>query len=460
MSDSNRRQIAALDQVLADPGVASLSERHGRERVKLAIRELQDSWRTDQPCPSWSQTPSAYAEPLASALQHRGYQAVFNLSGTLIHTNLGRAPIPSSAWDAARPLVLGNTNLEFDLQYGRRGQREATVVERLCALTGASAATVVNNTAAALVLILNTLALGREVPVSRGELIEIGGSFRLPDIMRQSGCQLREVGTTNRTHPGDYEAAINADTGMLLKVHPSNYHIEGFTRETSMQALASLARTHDLPLCEDLGSGSLVDLRRYGLPAEPTPGASLRAGANLVAFSGDKLLGGVQSGIILGDADLIARLNRNPLKRALRLDKVALTLLDGVLKLYESPDGLEQHIPVLQLMTTTIATLDDRGARLLPAFAQWLPHCDVDLADADSQIGSGALPDATLPTRCIRIRNDSPGELQTVLARLRALPRPIIGRLQQDALWLDLRGATDVDALLSNLSADKPTHAT
>ncbi|MFK7913369.1 MAG: L-seryl-tRNA(Sec) selenium transferase [Pseudomonadales bacterium] len=448
MTSTDNRQIAAIDRVLSSPKLQPLVAQHGRERVKLAIRSLQEGWRGSAKRPDWSKDPDAYAEPLRQALAHRGYQRVHNLSGTLIHTNLGRAPIPAAAWEAVGPLVQGNTNLEFDLARGRRGQREQSVTERLCALTGAEAATVVNNTAAALVLILNTLALGREVPVSRGELIEIGGSFRLPDIMRQSGCTLREVGTTNRTHPADFAAAITAQTGMLLKVHPSNYHIEGFTRETSMQALAALAREHNLPLCEDLGSGSLVDLTRYGLPREPTPDVSLRAGANLVAFSGDKLLGGVQSGIILGDAKLIDQLNRNPLKRALRLDKVALTLLDAVLKLYESPEGLDQQIPVLKLMTTGLDELNQRGARLLPALRTWLAHCSIELCDGHSQIGSGALPDATLPTRCIRIAHSEANELQRIQARLRQCAEPIIARLQQDALWLDLRGAEDIDALL------------
>ncbi|MGI9324698.1 MAG: L-seryl-tRNA(Sec) selenium transferase [Pseudomonadales bacterium] len=456
MNNVENRQIASVDRVLSDPALQTLLDRHGRERVKSVIQQLQAEWRTAASPPPWSSTAEAYRAPLERALAHRGYQRVINLTGTVIHTNLGRAPLPQAAWDATSERVLGPSNLEFDLQRGRRGQREASVVERLCALTGAPAATVVNNTAAALVLMLNTLALGKEVPVSRGELIEIGGSFRLPDIMRQAGCLLREVGTTNRTHLRDYEAALSAETGLLLKVHPSNYHIAGFTKITSLQSLAQLAKRHGVPLCEDLGSGTLIDLSRYGLPKEPTPDLSLRAGANLVTFSGDKLLGGVQAGIVLGDKQLIDSLNSNPLKRALRLDKVALNLLDEVLKLYESPETLSAKLPVLRLLTATVEELGARATALLPHLARWLPECEVSVAEAHSQIGSGAMPDTALPTRCLRIAGVNAAALADILTRLRSLPTPIIGRLQQDAIWLDMRCAESTTEIAALLEAAAP----
>src|SRR5690606_39167447 len=272
---------------------------------------------------------------------------VFNLTGTVLHTNLGRALPAPELFDAVRDLATRPMNLEFDLTTGVRGVRDAPVVRRLVLLTGAEAATVVNNNAAALLLVLNTLAHDRPVPVSRGELIEIGGSFRLPEIMERAGCRLLEVGTTNRTHPADFRRALAERPALLLKVHPSNFHISGFTRAVSTRELAGIARGAGVPLCVDLGSGTLVDLARWGLPHEPTPAEVLRHGADLVTFSGDKLLGGVQAGLIVGRRDLIDALNANPLKRALRPDKVTLALLDRTLALYEEPDTLPMRLPLL-----------------------------------------------------------------------------------------------------------------
>lgn len=445
-----------MDRVLSVPAVIALIATHGRSRVKGAVQALQAEGRRASNMLPWLAQPEAYAEPLQTALQSAGYQAVYNLTGTLIHTNLGRSPLSEDSWDAVKPLVTGATNLEFDLRTGKRGQRERTVTDRICALTGAEAATLVNNTAAALVLVLNTLALGREVPVSRGELIEIGGSFRLPDIMRQAGCLLREVGTTNRTHERDYAAAMGDDTAMLLKVHPSNYAVEGFTSTVGLGALAALASQHGLPLCEDLGSGALLDLTRYGLPAEPLPGQSLRAGANLVLFSGDKLLGGPQAGFIVGDAALIRQLDANPLKRALRLDKVALTLLDDVLARYEDPEQLARTLPIFRLFSLSEATLRARGEALLPALRAWAPDCTIDLVASECQVGSGALPSSRLPSLALRLTHSKSRVLTERQAALRTLPTPVIGRLQRDALWLDLRGADPLDALAVQLRRAAP----
>ncbi|MEM1231624.1 MAG: L-seryl-tRNA(Sec) selenium transferase [Pseudomonadota bacterium] len=443
--------IAAVERVLQHDAVSALCRQHGRGRVKRAVQALQAEARQQRPLPAWAADPGAYAAPLLEALHGLGYQPVYNLSGTLIHTNLGRAPLSPALWAQVEPLVTGAMNLEFDLRSGKRGSRQGSVTERICALTGAPAATVVNNTAAALVLVLNTFALGREVPVSRGELIEIGGSFRLPDIMAQAGARLREVGTTNRTHPQDYEAAISEHTAMLLKVHPSNYAVEGFSRSVGLAELAPVARAHSLPLCEDLGSGALVDLSRFGLPAEPLPGNSLKAGADLVLFSGDKLLGGPQAGFILGDPALIEQLDRNPLKRALRLDKVTLSLLDAVLACYEDPEQLAEAIPILKLFNTTEATLRARGDALHPALAAFVPDGTVTVAESECQVGSGALPSSRLPSLALKLTCRSSARLQQIQSALRRLPTPVIGRLQQEALWLDLRGAAPIEPLVEQL---------
>ncbi|HEX6319865.1 MAG TPA: L-seryl-tRNA(Sec) selenium transferase, partial [Burkholderiales bacterium] len=332
-------------------------------------------------------------------------------------------------------------NLEYDLEGGRRGERDGHVEALLCRLTGAEAATVVNNNAAAVLLVLNTLAARKEVPVSRGELIEIGGSFRLPDIMARSGCRLREVGTTNRTHLADYAGALGPKTGLVLKVHTSNYAIEGFTAAASEKELAALCRERGLPLAVDLGSGTLVDLRRYGLPHEPTVQEALAHGADVVTFSGDKLLGGPQAGIIVGAKALIEKLRKNPLKRALRLDKVTLAALAAVLKLYLDPDRLAQRLPTLRLLSRPVEDIRQLALRIAPR----LPRAEV--IDCESQIGSGALPTQRLPSAGLAIR---PGDAR-LAARFRALPIPVIGRLQDGAYILDLRCLEDETGFVDQL---------
>ncbi|MGD8832032.1 MAG: L-seryl-tRNA(Sec) selenium transferase, partial [Pseudomonadales bacterium] len=332
------RSLPAIDRLLRSAAIARSVATHGETRVKALLRELQGRWREAGEAPDWAADPEAYAGAVEDRLEGEVYRPVFNLTGTIIHTNLGRALVSEDVYRAVEPLVTRPINLEYDLGAGRRGDREKFVEERLTLLTGAEAATVVNNGAAALLLVLNTFALGRSVPVSRGELIEIGGSFRLPDIMTRSGCRLTEVGTTNRTHLADYESAMNADTALVLKVHPSNYHISGFTSEVRVGELAGLAHAHGCPLAVDLGSGTLIDLTRYGLPHEPMPQEVLAQGADLVTFSGDKLLGATQAGIVLGRRDLVAALKKNPIKRALRPDKLTLAFLEQTLRLYEDPD--------------------------------------------------------------------------------------------------------------------------
>jgi L-seryl-tRNA(Ser) seleniumtransferase len=451
-STNTRAKLPAMDKLLATAAMAQAIEKFGRERVKHAIREIQQPWRAGQNVTPEASDPQRYPVWVQQRLAPNSYQRVFNLTGTTIHTNLGRSPLSKALWREAEALVTEPMNLEFDLNTGRRGQREQVVAERLCQLTGAEAACLVNNNAAALMLVLNTLGLNREVPVSRGELIEIGGSFRLPELMQRSGCHLVEVGTTNRTHERDYANAINDQTAMLLKVHPSNFHVEGFTHTTDLKTLAQLAQQHQLPLVEDLGSGTLVDLTRYGLPAEPMPQQSLQAGVDMVTFSGDKLLGGTQAGIILGRRDLIDQINQNPLKRALRLDKVGLVLLDKTLAIYEQPERLQQEIPILATLTTPMADLEQRAAQLLPILQRALPSASISCQVCEGQIGSGALPSERIASRALVIEPGPDQQANALSAAMRQLPIPVIARVAKDALWLDMRGAVDVQTLATNFS--------
>jgi L-seryl-tRNA(Ser) seleniumtransferase len=340
--------------------------------------------------------------------------------------------------------------LEYDLGEGARGERDAHVEALVCRLTGAEAATIVNNNAAAVLLALGALAKGREVLVSRGELVEIGGSFRIPEIVESAGCRLREVGTTNRTHLKDFERAIGGDTGALLKVHASNYAVVGFVAAPDEAELIALAHAKSLPYITDLGSGSLVDLAKWGLPHEPTPGESLARGADLVTFSGDKLLGGPQAGIVAGRKLLVEQLRRNPLKRALRLDKARLAALESVLRLYLDPDRLAERLPTLRLLTRSQAEIRTAALRVLPAVQQYLgTQAHAEVHETMSQVGSGSLPVDRLPSVALRIV--TAGSVEALATQLRALPIPVIGRIHDGALWLDLRCLEDEAAFAANL---------
>lgn len=380
---------------------------------------------------------------------------VFNLTGTILHTNLGRAPLPPETIAAMISAALQPTNLEFDLDRGERGDRDAHVEETLCRLTGAEAATVVNNNAAAVLLVLNTLALRKEVPASRGELIEIGGAFRMPDIMARAGCRLREVGTTNRVHLHDYADAIGPKTGLVMKVHTSNYAIVGFTASVGEAELAGLCRERQVPFAVDLGSGSLLDLRRFGLPYEPTPADSLRHGADLVTFSGDKLLGGPQAGIIVGRRELVQKIKRNPLKRALRVDKITIAALAGVLSLYVDPDTLTQRLPVLRLLTRPLDDIRAAAGRLAPQVAAVVGPATVRVAECRSETGSGALPTFELPSAGIAIvpgaTRRSGAALTAMAAAFRALPVAVVGRIRDDEFLLDCRALDDEEAFIAQL---------
>ena len=442
-----RSRLPAVDRVLAWPALLDLAAEHGRTRVLDAVRAELAARRAAGKLPDEATLQAAIqARVQAAVLPH--LRRVFNLTGTVLHTNLGRAPLPAQALAAITAVAGGASNLEYDLASGRRGDRDDAVDALLCQLTGAEAATVVNNTAAALVLVLATLAshkTRREVIVSRGELIEIGGAFRLPEIMRAAGCRLREVGTTNRTHLRDHAEAIGPRTALLLKVHASNFKIEGFSSAADEADLGALARQHGLPFVIDLGSGALVDLARFGLPYEPTPTEALAAGADLVLFSGDKLLGGPQAGIVVGRADLIAQLKKSPLKRALRCGKLTLAALEAVLRLYGDPDRLPAKLPTLRLLARPADQIEALAQRLLPTMAAWLgSDGGVDVVPVHSQIGSGALPVDRLPSHALRLRPPAGRRgagrwLDALAQRLRALPVPVIGRVTDGALLLDLR---------------------
>ncbi|WP_448101425.1 L-seryl-tRNA(Sec) selenium transferase [Luteibacter jiangsuensis] len=459
------RQIPAVATVLATPEAAELVEAHGRPVVTDAIRDVLAGVRAAmarevRPVP----TPAGIAREAGEKLAGRraSLRTVFNLTGTVLHTNLGRAQLADAAVDAAVQAMRHPVSLEYSLDTGSRGERDDHVRDLLRELTGAEDATVVNNNAAAVLLCLNTFALRREAVVSRGELIEIGGAFRMPDIMARAGADMVEVGTTNRTHAADYQGALNERTGLVLKVHTSNYRIQGFTAGVDARELAAIANEAGVPLLNDLGSGSLVDLSRHGLAKEPTVREAVAEGARLVTFSGDKLLGGPQAGFIVGDAALIAQINRNPLKRALRVDKMRLAAIEATLRLYRDPDRLGERLPTLRYLARETAAVHAQAERLLPDVAARLGAAfDVDVVPCLSQIGSGALPLDTLQSAALRIRaRGRQTALEQLATRLRAVPRPVIGRIADGALHLDLRclDAGDEAAFLDSLAAGSAGH--
>lgn len=460
LSESLRR-LPAVDRVLGWPEIADLAERFGATATTEAVRHALDGLRTrlrvgeagadldireSLAAAAATELAERYAPPLRS---------LFNLTGTVIHTNLGRAPLPPEAIAEMAAAAAEPTNLEFDLATGRRGDRDTHLEAQICRLTGAEAATVVNNNAAAVLLVLNTLARRKEVVVSRGELVEIGGAFRIPDVMQRAGAKLREIGTTNRTHGKDYREAVGERTALLMKVHTSNYEVRGFTKSVPEPEIAAIAREAGLPFVVDLGSGMLVDMDRWGLPHEPTAAETIAGGADLVTFSGDKLLGGPQAGIVAGRADLVARIKKNPMKRALRLDKLVIAALSATLRLYEDPDRLRARLPVLRLLTRPLDEIEALAGRLVPAVGAALSEvATVEAVACTSQIGSGALPVDLLPSRALTIRPlaGRGGAVNRLAAAFRTLPKPVIGRIADGALSFDLRCLEDEAGFVAQLS--------
>jgi L-seryl-tRNA(Ser) seleniumtransferase len=444
MSDA-RRRIPSVDRLIDAAAFDALRARFSRPRVVDALREELDRVRglarngADR---DWSD-PEPYARAVAERLEAAevpSLRPVINATGVILHTNLGRAPLAASALDAMARAGRGYASLEYDLEEGARGSRYVHCADLLCELTGAEAALVVNNNAAALVLALNTVAPGRAVLVSRGELVEIGGSFRVPEILERSGAHLREVGSTNRTRAEDYRRALDGDVGAVLKVHRSNFRMTGFTEEATVAELSALARDAGVPLLHDLGSGLLLDPARLGLAGEPRPTESLAQGADVVGFSGDKLLGGPQAGILLGRADLVERMKKNPLCRALRVDKVTLAGLEATLRLYRDPERALTEIPTLALLARPLDALEERAR----ALATWLAGrgADVDAAPAVGRVGGGTCPDVELPSWSARISaaGTSAGELAR---RLRGAAVPVVARVEDDRLVVDLRTVFD-----------------
>ena len=454
--NADLRALPSVDEVLRTRLATVAVDRFGRMAVVEAVRATLAAARVDR-MPVGAEHAAASALARLEARESRRLKPVYNLTGTVLHTNLGRALIAEAAIEAATAAMRDAVALEFDLDTGRRGERDHHVRDLLCELTGAEDATVVNNNAAAVLVVLNSLSKGGDTIVSRGELIEIGGAFRMPDIMARAGAKLIEVGTTNRTHHEDYAAAIGPRTRLILKVHTSNYRIEGFAAQVEARALAQLARTADVRLVHDLGSGTLIDLARFGLVHEPTVAEAVADGADLVTFSGDKLLGGPQAGLIVGRKELIVRINRNPMKRALRVDKIRLAALEATLKLYRDPDRLAARLPTLRLLARPKVDIESLAQRLAPQVAAAVGGAfTLNVIACASQIGSGALPLETVPSAGLAIRpvvkRGAGRSLGRLAEALRQLPIPVLARVEDQTLVLDLRVLEDENGFLANLA--------
>ena len=458
------QDLPAIDRLLRQPAVAALVAEQGHTLVADCARALLAELRQTALAGQLAATaiePQALASALAARVQARlapRMKPVLNLTGTVIHTNLGRALLADEALRHLLAVMQAPNNLEYDLATGQRGDRDSIVEELLCTLTGAEAATVVNNNAAAVLLTIAALARGKEVIVSRGELVEIGGAFRMPDVMESAGATLVEVGTTNRTHPHDYERAITERTALLMKVHTSNYAVQGFTSAVDEATLAAIGHARGLPVATDLGSGALIDMAAWGLPREPTPQEMLRAGCDVVTFSGDKLLGGPQAGLIVGTREAVGRIRKFPMKRALRMSKLPLAALEATLTLYLRPERLAQDLPTLRLLTRPLAAIEATAQAVLPALQAALgERYHVQCVALQGQIGSGSLPVERLPSAGLAIaptaKTGKGRALDALAAALRALPTPVIGRIADDRLWLDLRCLEQAAPLLAQLQA-------
>jgi len=455
-------RLPAVDRLLREPALQALAAQHGplwvKQGVQAALAAAREALRGGAELPAIDALIADASQRIARLAASR-LTPVYNLTGTVIHTNLGRALLADEAIAAVAHAMRGYAALEYDVSGGGRGDRDTLIEGLLTELTGAEAATVVNNNAAAVLLSLKALAARREAVISRGELIEIGGAFRMPDIMRAAGCKLVEVGTTNRTHARDYEVACGPKTGLIVKAHWSNYAITGFTATVDDATLATIAHAHGVPYMVDLGAGALVDLSAYGLPREPLPQESLAAGADVVTFSGDKLLCGPQAGLIVGTRAAVARIRKDPLKRALRVSKLTLAALEATLRIYASGHRLPERLPTLAMLVRTRDDIRAACERLRePLSAAVGSGFDLQCVDCASQIGSGSMPVERLPSAALVLRpaGKARGSVVTGLeARLRGLGTPIIGRIADGALWLDLRCLMPADeaAFVANLKA-------
>jgi len=460
------RQLPSVDSLLKTEEAESQIEKYGRKTVVDAARKVieglrsailkreKGSFETDRL--SQVSILKEIETHLLKAFSPSLVKAV-NASGVVLHTGLGRAVLPKDAQDAIAEVTAGYCTLATNVETGKRGHRDVHLDDLLCELTGAEAATVVNNNAAATMLILNTLAKGKEVIVSRGQLVEIGGAFRMPDVMAASGAILREVGTTNRTHLRDYAAVIWEETGAIMRVHHSNYRIVGFSGEPGIEELAQLAREHNVPLIDDLGSGALVDLGEYGLEKEPMVQHSLKVGADVACFSGDKLIGGPQAGIIVGKADLIRKIRKNPLARAFRIGKMTIAGMEATLRLFRSPEKLKERHPVHKMFALSIAEIESRAKKVLRNLKKQIPAgVELSIIDGGSQVGSGSVPVQTMPTKLLMVKPKSLSA-DSLARLLRHHRSPVFPRVQNDAVLLDFRTIQEqedkvvMDALLAVL---------
>jgi L-seryl-tRNA(Ser) seleniumtransferase len=455
--------MPSVDRVLRMRGVDILIAQHGHAFVAAEVKRVLAERRQELASGGMPGGSVLAEDELVSLVARRvaaraapALKPVFNLTGTVLHTNLGRALLPEAAALEVARIASVPVNLEFDVASGDRGDRDSLVEDLVCELTGAEAATVVNNNAAAVLLVIAALAGRREAIVSRGELVEIGGAFRMPDVMRCAGAKMVEVGTTNRTHPRDYAAAITKRTGLVLKVHTSNFVVAGFTAAVSEADVAAIAHDAGVPFAIDLGSGSLVDLSRFGLPREPLVQDAVASGADVVTFSGDKLLGGPQAGLIVGKRECVARIRKHPLKRALRVSKLTLAALERTLALYLHPETLADELPTLRYLARPREELLALASRNVEPLRRSLgDEFDTGVAPVASQIGSGALPVESIPSAAIVVRSRRKKgvgrHLAALAASLRALPVPVVGRIADDSLVLDVRMLDDEAGFVAQL---------
>lgn len=449
------RRLPSVDALLQADAVREALSRHPRSLVLDSIRQVLEATRKQLleggADPDLRKLePTVLVQSILDQIEVAGsftLRSTVNATGIIVHTNLGRSLLPEEAIDRIGVICRTYNNLEYNLELGQRGSRYVHAESVLCELTGAQSALVVNNNAGAVFLVLNTLAKDMEVIVSRGQLVEIGGSFRIPDVMRSSGAVLREVGCTNRTHPGDFASAICDRTALLMKVHTSNYRIVGFTSEVSLEEMVSVGKAHGLPVVEDLGSGSLVDLSKYGLAGEPTVQDSLRNGADIVTFSGDKLLGGPQAGIILGKKDLVDRCKKNPITRALRVDKLTLAALEATLRLYRDQYAAFQSVPTLRMISLSQDELNERAREISSMIqrADTEQRLRVEVRNSHSQVGGGSLPAQNLPTFVVAVSGTGISA-QKIEKFLRKNDPPIIGRIESDQFLMDTRTLLPGDA--------------